>query len=112
MKNIPNNLISSITVKRPIQQTTTTVEQPQNDYEDLNLPFYYSIGPTLGFWLIVLGVILLIVQYLGPFIFFILLKKRKNYICTHCHRQFLRKSKNPQICPTCGGEVIEMKNNK
>lgn len=47
MKNIPNNLISSITVKRPIQQTTTTVEQPQNDYEDLNLPFYYSIGPTL-----------------------------------------------------------------
>ena len=41
MRSIPENLISSITVKRPIQHTTTTVEQPQYDYEEYSsaLPF-------------------------------------------------------------------------
>ena len=110
MRSIPENLISSITVKRPIQHTTTTVEQPQYDYEEYSsaLPFYYCISPCLGCLLIILGVVVLIVQVLAPFLLLILLRKQKKYICTKCYKQFLREKKNPKICPNCGGEVIEM----
>ena len=109
MKDIPENLISTITVKRPIQQTTTTVEQPQYDAEEYgDLPFYYTIGPSLGVWLIILGIVVLIVQALAPLLLLLVLRKQKKYICTKCHKQFWREKKNPKICPICGGEVIEL----
>jgi len=108
MKEIPENLISTITVKRPIQQTTTTVEQPQYETDEYSLPFYYLIGPSLGVWLIILGIVVLIVQTLAPLLLLFALRKQKKYICTKCHKQFWREKKNPKICPICGGEVIEL----
>lgn len=99
MRSIPENLISSITVKRPIQHTTTTVEQPQYDYEEYSsaLPFYYFISPSLGCLLIILGVVVLIVQVLAPFLLLILLRKQKIYLHKMLQTIFARKEKSKNL---------------
>jgi len=104
-ENFGMNPVTTRRITAPAQ-TVTETQVPTEYEDDLGLPFYYY-NPTLSMMLIIIGVVLLIAQWmLGPLLIFAFFKKRKKYICLKCHREYKEKC---EICSICGGEVVPEK---
>jgi hypothetical protein len=91
-------------VKRQIQ-TQTTVSQPVYDDSVEGLPFYYYFDFRFCVFLIILGVIVGILQFLVAGGLFAIPFMKKKYICIKCKHEFHRLS-NPHSCPFCKGMVV------
>ena len=104
-----NNLLGGAFVKRQIQpkvQTQTTV--PSTEYYDevyYDLPFYYTLDLRFCIFLIILGVLVGVLQFVLTGTLFYLPFARKKYICTRCKSTY-KRFKKLKICPKCYGKVI------
>ena len=98
---------NSVFVKRQIQ-TQTAVPQPVYDDYVEGLPFYYYFDFRFCVFLIILGIIVGILQFLLMSGFMALPFLKKKYICIKCKHEF-HQYRNPHFCPYCRGTVVSEK---
>ena len=95
-------------VKRQINKTTTTVEQPTYDDYGISDAYYYYYDFRPAFTLIILGIIVGIVELAVASGLIALPFLNKKYVCIKCKHKFSR-FKKPKRCPICNGQVITEK---
>ena len=99
---IANNNLSGVFVQRKVVET---VEQPIQYEMPEGLPFYYYFNLQFAMTFIILGIIALIVSFIGSGIFYYFIFFKKKHRCPRCGHTFYYDKKKEPICPKCGIEL-------
>ena len=100
---IANNNLNGVFVQRKVVET---VEQPTQYEMPEGLPFYYYFNLQFAMTFIILGIIALVVSFIGSGLFYYFIFFRKKYKCPKCRHTFYYDKKIDPICPKCGTELF------
>ena len=100
---IANNNLNGVFVQRKVVET---VEQPTQYEMPDGLPFYYYFNLQFAMTFIILGIIALVVSFIGSGLFYYFIFFRKKYKCPKCRHTFYYDKKKDPICPKCGTELF------
>ena len=100
---IANNNLNGVFVQRKVVET---VEQPTQYEIPEGLPFYYYFNLQFAMTFIILGIIALVVSFIGSGLFYYFIFFRKKYKCPKCRHTFYYDKKKDPICPKCGTELF------
>lgn len=100
---IANNNLNGVFVQRKVVET---LEQPTQYEMPEGLPFYYYFNLQFAMTFIILGIIALVVSFIGSGLFYYFIFFRKKYKCPKCRHTFYYDKKKDPICPKCGTELF------